>query len=75
MQCSRLVSIESGGASISEVSVTVEPLAPGRYGARVHTTDLDAPAGLYVGTLQTPGGQDLAPVQLYVARARGAERA
>ncbi len=75
VECSRLVSIESGGATISDVSVTVEPLGGGRYGARVHTSDLTAPSGLYVGTLQTPGGQVLTPVQLYLARAREAGQA
>lgn len=72
VECSQLVSIESGGAILSEVSVTVEPLGGGRYGARVQTSDSSAPPGLYVGTLQTPQGQLRTPVQLYVARAREA---
>ena len=71
--CSALVSIESGGAQISDVSVTVEPLGGGRFGARVSTGDTTSPAGLYVGTLKTPDGKELAPVQLYLARAGEAE--
>jgi hypothetical protein len=70
--CSPLVSLESGGATISDVSVTVEALEGGVFGARVQTTDSTAPAGLYAGTLETPGGKKLAPVQLYVARVREA---
>jgi hypothetical protein len=72
VECSPLVSIESGGATISDASVTVEPLGGGSYGARVHTTDSAAPAGLYIGTLRTPQGPVRTPVQLYVARAREA---
>jgi hypothetical protein len=75
VECSRLVSLESGGATIPEVSLTVEPLGGGRYGVRVGTTDTTLPAGLYVGTLQTPGGRVLAPVQLYLARTREADQA
>ena len=56
VECSQLVSIESGGAMVSEVTVRVEPLAGG-YGARVQTSDTSVPPGLYVGTLQTPEGQ------------------
>jgi hypothetical protein len=75
VECSRLVSLESGGATISQVSLAVEPLGGGRYGVRVGTTDTTLPPGLYVGTLQTPGGRVLAPVQLYLARTREADRA
>jgi len=72
---SRLVSIEAGGAVLSEsdLTVTVVPLAGGVNGVRVSTTSTTAPAGLYVGQLLTPQGQHLAPVQLYVSRATGAE--
>jgi hypothetical protein len=72
VECSPLVSIESGGATIADVSVTVEPLGGGRYGARVRSTDSSVPAGLYVGTLKTPDGRVRTPVQLYVARTREA---
>ena len=72
--CSRLESIEAGGASIPSdaVAVTVVELAGGTYGARVHTTEPTLPSGLYVGTLHDAAGQVLAPVQLYLARAQEA---
>ncbi len=75
VECSPLMSIESGGAALSDVSVTVEPLGDGRFGARVQTTDVSVPPGLYVGTLRIPGQEAATPVQLYVARAREARRA
>jgi hypothetical protein len=69
--CARLVSIEAGGATIgaSEISVTVEPLGQGTYGARVQTVNTSAPPGLYVGRLEAPDGTMLAPAQLYLSRA------
>jgi hypothetical protein len=74
VECSCLVSIEAGSATIPDVSVTVEPLGGGGYGARVGTTDTTVPAGLYVGALQTSDGRVLAPVQLCLARTEQAGR-
>jgi hypothetical protein len=74
--CSELVSIEAGGAAIAvqDISVTVEPLGDGTFGARLTTTDTSVPPGLYVGELQNPQGGKVAQVQLYVSRATGVER-
>jgi hypothetical protein len=71
---SDLVSIEAGGAAIraADVTVTVEALDDGTYGVRLQTSDTAVPPGLYVGQVTTPGGKALAPVQLYLSRARGA---
>jgi hypothetical protein len=71
---SDLVSIEAGGATLSStnVIVTVQPLDDGTYGVRLQTSDTTVPPGLYVGQLTTREGQTLAPVQLYLSRARGA---
>jgi hypothetical protein len=71
--CSDLVSIEAGGATIASANVVVTMQTPedGTPGVRVHTTDTSVPPGLYVGHLQRPDGQLIAPVQLYLSRATG----
>jgi hypothetical protein len=71
LSCSDLESIEAGGVRIpqSRLSVTVEPLGGNAFGARVSTSDTQAPSGLYVGSLLDASGAPLMPVQLYVSRA------
>ncbi len=66
-----LRSIEAGGALIPEadLSVSVVTAADGSSAVRVITTNTTVAPGLYVGTVQTPEGQPLAPVQLYLSRA------
>jgi hypothetical protein len=72
--CSELVSIDASTARLpaNDMSVTVESLAGGTLAARVLTTNTSAPVGLYVGRLDRPDGQPVAPVHLYVSRATGA---
>jgi hypothetical protein len=66
-----LRSIEAGGALIPEadLSVSVVTAADGSSAVRIITTNTTVAPGLYVGTVQTPEGQPLAPVQLYLSRA------
>lgn len=73
--CSDLSSIEAGGITIAstDLSVEVEALDDGRYGVRLGAKDASIPAGLYVGHLENPPGQRVAPVQLYTSGATGAE--
>ncbi|HLU52606.1 MAG TPA: hypothetical protein VK011_03325 [Acidimicrobiia bacterium] len=74
-RCTELVSIESGGFTISpsDIQLSVEQLADGTYGVRISTA-ADAPPGLYVGRLSSADGRTLSPLQLYLSRAtsRGA---
>lgn len=74
LECSQLVSIEAGGATIprSAVAAKVVALPDGSSAVRVETTDRIVRAGLYVGQLLDPTGKPVAPVQLYVSRAQEA---
>ena len=74
--CTNLVSIEAGGATIqsTDITLSVEALDDGTYGVRLTTTQGSVAPGLYVGDLENPQGQRLAPAQLYLSRATGAQR-
>lgn len=68
---STLESIEAGGATIeaADIGTTVVEMPDGTAGVRVATWSAVAPAGLYVGLIESGDGQPLAPVHLYVSRA------
>jgi hypothetical protein len=72
ISCTPLVSIEAGGATIpdSSLTVTVVQLDDGNYGARLATNEATAVPGLYVGELRVdPERRPSVPVQLYISRA------
>ncbi|MGH8913678.1 MAG: hypothetical protein ACRDZM_04085 [Acidimicrobiia bacterium] len=74
--CTHLVSIEAGGATIqsTDITVSVEELDDTTYGVRLTTTEGSVAPGLYVGDLENPPGQRLAPAQLYLSRATDLQR-
>lgn len=69
--CSELFSIGRGSARIppDDVALTVEQGRDGVPRVRLRNLGRSAEHGLYVGRLETPAKQLVAPVQLYVSRA------